>query len=112
MRLSQLTKENLHLLLQKIRDVHAEGSTQSKPVGDEVLNVFMKVRFNKVGDDAFLTPRETVREFVQFLSVLEENPEASWHDLLDVKPSTLAQMPANVAPEREAGLAGLANFSL
>lgn len=112
MRLSQLTKENLHLLLQKIRDVHAEGSTQSKPVGDEVLNVFMKVRFNKVGDDAFLTPRETVREFVQFLSVLEENPEASWHDLLDVKPSTKVQMPVSAAPEREAGLAGLANFSL
>lgn len=112
MRLSQLTRENLRLLLQKIRDVHSEGSARPDLIGEDLLDAFLKVRFSKVGDDAFLTPRETVREFVQLISVLEENPEVSWQDLPELQFAVDAPATDMSRFNKESDIAGLANFRI
>ncbi len=76
------------------------------------------VTSNRIGDAYFRTPRTTIKEFVNLLSVLEQNPTATWTDLLPninitpehnpdntldnpnlLKPTTLAHNPAhNPAP--------------
>ena len=36
----------------------------------------------KIGDAYFRTPRNTVKEFVNMLSVLEQNPGTDWQDVV------------------------------
>jgi hypothetical protein len=37
----------------------------------------------KIGDAYFRTPRNSVTAFVNLLAVLEQNPDASWQELLN-----------------------------
>lgn len=80
--LSQLTKEDLFVLLSNIRNVYALGDPAKHLVPDEALEAFMHHCSNRIGDAYFRTPRNTVTAFVSLLSVLEQNAGASWRDLL------------------------------
>lgn len=80
--LSQLTQEDLYVLLANIRNVYALGDPAQYLVPDEALEAFMHHCSERIGDAYFRTPRNTVTAFVSLLSVLEQNPQASWRDLL------------------------------
>jgi len=80
--LSQLTKEDLYVLLANIRNVYAFGEPARYLVPDEALEAFMQHCSTRIGDAYFRTPRNTVTAFVSLLSVLEQNADASWRELL------------------------------
>lgn len=80
--LSQLTKEDLYVLLANIRNVYAYGDASKYLVPDEALEAFMHHCSTRIGDAYFRTPRNTVTAFVSLLSVLEQNAQANWRDLL------------------------------
>lgn len=82
MRLSQLTQDDLLALLSKVRSVHAHGLNPPCAVSDADLTEFIKLRLSKIGHASFLTPRETVKDFIQILSVLEQNPGAKFDSVL------------------------------
>ena len=79
MRLANLTPEDMFVLLSNIRRV-MQGS--GCPIPDEALTAFMAHCSSRIGDAYFRTPRNTVREFVSLLSVLEQNPDTDWRVLL------------------------------
>jgi hypothetical protein len=81
-RLQSLTPEDLYVLLQNVRRVFAGGSDSRNPVPDEALHAFMDHCDKRIGEAYFRTPRNTVKAFVQMLSVIEQNPGTSWQDLL------------------------------
>ncbi|HEV7763533.1 MAG TPA: ATP-binding protein [Thermoanaerobaculia bacterium] len=80
--LSQLTKEDLYVLLANIRNVYALGDASKYLIPDDALEAFMHHCSTRIGDAYFRTPRNTVTAFVSLLSVLEQNAEAKWHELL------------------------------
>ena len=80
-RLQNLSPEDLYVLLDNIRRVFASGS-ERPPVPDEALRAFMEHCSRRIGDAYFRTPRNTVKAFVNLLSVLEQNPGADWRQLL------------------------------
>ena len=83
LRLASLTPEDLFVLLAKLRHVYASGVAERYLIPDEGLQAFMHHCSQKIGDAYFRTPRSTVTAFVNLLAVLEQNPEASWQQLLD-----------------------------
>lgn len=95
--LSQLTREDLYVLLANIRNVYASGDPAKHLVPDEALEAFMHHCSTRIGDAYFRTPRNTVTAFVSLLSVLEQNAQASWRDLLGA---------VNIAAERNPDLVG------
>ena len=78
-RLANLTPEDMFVLLTNIRRVMQGDDGQ---VPDEALTSFMTHCSTRIGDAYFRTPRNTVKEFVNMLSVLEQNPGADWRDLV------------------------------
>jgi hypothetical protein len=42
----------------------------------------MEVLFNKPGADEFLTPREVIRDFLNILNILRQNPNINFVSLL------------------------------
>lgn len=81
-RLQNLSPEDLHVLLEKLRNIFAGGDPAKYLVPDEALDAFMQHCSQKIGEAYFRTPRTTIKAFVQMLSVLEQNPTVNWHTLI------------------------------
>lgn len=82
MRLSNLTPEDFYILIGKIRHVFASGNPEAYLLPDEGLKVFMEHCSKRIGDAYFRTPRTTITAFVNLLSVLEQNRDVNWQDLI------------------------------
>jgi hypothetical protein len=82
-RLAPLTQEDLYVLLTKVRHVYASGDPAAYLVPDEALLAFMQHCSERVGDAYFRTPRATIKAFCDLLAVLEQNPNASWREILN-----------------------------
>ena len=83
LRLANLSPEDMFVLLTKLRHVFAAGDPDAYLVPDEALKAFMSHCASRVGDAYFRTPRTTIKEFVNLLAVLEQNPGVDWSDLID-----------------------------
>lgn len=81
--LASLTPEELFVLLKNLRHVFASGETKDYLVPDAALEAFLNHCSKKIGAAYFRTPRNTIKAFIDFLSVLEQNPEIQWSDLVD-----------------------------
>lgn len=81
-RLTSLSPEDFYVLLQKIRHVHAVGEQDKYLLQDQGIMSFMEHCAHRIGDAYFRTPRTTITSFINMLAVLEQNPGASWQDLL------------------------------
>jgi len=82
MRLASLLPEDLYVLLLNIRNVFAFGDPARFLVPDEAVRAFMQHCSERIGDAYFRTPRNSVKEFVHLLSVLEQNTNVAWPELL------------------------------
>ncbi|MGB3643427.1 MAG: ATP-binding protein [Mesorhizobium sp.] len=82
LRLQNLTPEDLLILLANIRAVFASGDAAKHLVPDDALSAFMEHCNRHVGEAYFRTPRNTIKAFVQFLAVLEQNPGTDWRELV------------------------------
>ena len=83
LRLSSLSKEELYVLLKNLRNVFACGITEDYLVPDEALVAYMNYCFNKIGDSYFRTPRNTIKGFLDLLSILEQYPSLKWDDVIE-----------------------------
>ena len=94
LRLSNLTKEELYLLLVNLRHVFAGGDREKYLLPDEALLAFLHHCADKIGESYFRTPRTTIKSFLDLLSILEQYPDYKWSDIIasvdvqrDVEPS-------------------------
>jgi hypothetical protein len=102
LRLSNLTKEELYLLLVNLRHVFAGGNEEKYLVPDVALLAFLHHCANKIGENYFRTPRTTIKSFLDLLSVLEQYPNYKWSDIIasvdvqqDVEPSQVKGILSN-----------------
>ena len=82
LRLSNLAPEDMYVLLGKLRHLFASGDPDQYLVPDDALTSFMTHCAKRVGDAYFRTPRTTIKEFVNLLAVLEQNPGVDWSTLI------------------------------
>lgn len=82
LRLANLSPEDIFVLLGKVRHVFAYGDSHNYLVPDEALKAFMAHCSKRIGDSYFRTPRNTIRAYVDMLSVLEQNSHLSWQELV------------------------------
>ena len=73
-RLQPLTHEELLVLIEKLADIHAGLFGYERSVTQEDLVRFLQVEYGRVGADTHLTPREVIRDFVEMLDILSQNP--------------------------------------
>ena len=82
-RLANLSPEDLYILLTKLRHVHAGGDADKHVLPDSALPAFLAHCNQRIGAAYFQTPRNTVRAFLDLLSVLEQHPELDWQSLIE-----------------------------
>jgi hypothetical protein len=82
LRLASLSPEDFYVLLTKLRHVQAAGDPAKYLIPDEAIKAYMEHCAQRVGDAYFRTPRNTIKGFLDFLAVLEQNPQLKWNDLI------------------------------
>lgn len=96
-RLQPLTHEELLVLIEKLMQIHAGYFGWTPTLTENDLVDFLKIEFGRVGADTHLTPREVIRDFIELLDILCQNPDANVAELLQsVGGDTLA--PASESP--------------
>ncbi len=92
--LQSLTAGECVVMLHNIRRVHAAYATPERPesafLPDEGIEAYLNDCNRRMGAASFQTPRETVRDFVGLLSVLEQNPGSDWRKMLGAITTTTA----------------------
>ena len=83
LRLANLAPEDMFVLLGNLRHVYAGGDPDNYLLPDEALTAFMSHCADRVGDAYFRTPRTTIKEFVNLLAVLDQNPDVDWSQLIE-----------------------------
>ena len=110
LRLSNLTKEELYLLLVNLRHVFAGGNEEKYLLPDEALLAFLHHCANKIGESYFRTPRTTIKSFLDLLSILEQYPDYKWTDIIesvdiqrDVEPSQVETILQTASAQNSSG---------
>lgn len=81
-RLQPLTYEELLVLIEKLMQIHAGYFGWTPTLAENDLVDFLKIEFGRVGTDTHLTPREVIRDFIELLDILCQNPDANVAELL------------------------------
>lgn len=81
-RLNPLTYEELLVLIEKLADIHAGYFEYERSLSEDDLISFLQIEFGRVGSDSHLTPREVIRDFIELLDIVYQNPGVSISTLL------------------------------
>ena len=82
-RLEPLTAEEMLVLCEKLTGMHAGLYGYSPSVTTEDLAGFIKIEYGRIGADQNITPREVIRDFIELLDLLYQNPGMSVGALLE-----------------------------
>lgn len=112
-RLQPLTYEELLVLIEKLMQIHAGYFGWTPTLTENDLVDFLKIEFGRVGAATHLTPREVIRDFIELLDILCQNPDANVAELLQsVGGDTLAPAAATGDTGTAGGDRNFAEFTI
>lgn len=82
-RLEPLTAEEMFVLCEKLAEMHAGLYAYERMVTTDDLVVFIKMEYGRIGADQNITPREVIRDFIELLDLLCQNPSMKLAELLE-----------------------------
>ena len=94
-RLKTLTPEEMYFLVQKLESIHALVYKYEPKLKSESLQYFIKTEFARVGAGQNITPREIIRDFIEILNIILQNPEKTLEGILDGENFEYAASSAN-----------------
>ncbi|MBQ7436193.1 MAG: ATP-binding protein [Oscillospiraceae bacterium] len=100
--LEPLTAEEMLVLCEKLAEMHAGLYGYSRSVTTEDLVSFIKIEYGRIGADQNITPREVIRDFIELLDLLYQNPKMNITELLASDEFSYAKSEA-VSDEADAG---------
>lgn len=101
-KLSPLTAEEMLVLIEKLAAIHAELFGYEPILRQSELVTFIRIEFARIGADENLTPREVIRDFIELLNLVRQNPGVDVAGLLGSERFDYAcPAPAGNAEEKE-----------
>ncbi|MDN5396778.1 MAG: ATP-binding protein, partial [Chryseobacterium sp.] len=73
-KLTPLDHNEIFVLLKKLKLIFDFNYKTELNISDEEIFAFMEEMFNKPGASEFLTPREVIRDFLNILNIIRQNP--------------------------------------
>ncbi|MFD0702441.1 ATP-binding protein [Slackia equolifaciens] len=92
-RLEPLTAEELFVLVEKLAAIHAGYFGYDQRLTGDDLAEFLRIELGRVGASTLITPREIIRDFIELLDILYQNPSVGVSELLKSDSFTFAQAP-------------------
>ena len=90
-RLQPLTNEEMLILIEKLADIHAGLYEYPQIVTQQDMIDFIEIEFGRIGADTHITPREVIRDFIEVLDIVYQNPGVKVRQLLGSDQFTYAR---------------------
>lgn len=81
--LEPLQPEEMLVLCEKLADMHGGLYGYTRKLSTTDLARFIKLEYGRIGADQHITPREVIRDFIELLDLLYQDPARTMDDLLD-----------------------------
>lgn len=82
-KLAPLTPEEMLVLTEKLANMHAGLYGYQRTISEDDLAKFIKIEYARIGADSKITPREVIRDFIELLDIVQQNPQTSVEKLLN-----------------------------
>ena len=93
-RLEPLTAEEMLVLCEKLADIHADLYGYPRTLTTQDIIPFIKLEYGRIGADQNITPREVIRDFIELLDILYQNPDMGIEELMQSEDFTFAKSEA------------------
>lgn len=103
-RLDRLTNEELFVLLQKLRAIHALHYKYETTITDSDLQQFMEIVMAQVGAAQMMTPREITRDLIAVMEMMRHNSRLTFSKIIrarDFVASRQRENPEELTPQTE-----------
>ncbi len=101
-----LTYEEMLVLTEKLADIHAGlFGYQRKVTQDDLVN-FIKLEFGRIGSGSHITPREVIRDLIELLDIIYQNPD------INVSEFIMSDSMPSATPEGESAEEEFAEFTI
>ncbi len=94
-KLFPLTYEEMLVLIEKLADIHSDLFEYEQTLSQNDMINFIKIEFSRIGADINITPREVIRDFIELLNIVYQNPKINIAQLLDSEAFTYAKSEVN-----------------
>ena len=81
-RLKTLEPTEMYVLIEKIEQIHGQVYTYEPKLTPDELAFFVKSEYARVGASQNITPREIIRDFIQVLNLILQNPQKNMKNIL------------------------------
>ncbi|MCD8222637.1 MAG: ATP-binding protein [Clostridiales bacterium] len=109
-KLAPLTNEEMLILVEKLADIHAQLFAYERRLTQDDLITFIRIEYSRVGANSHITPREIIRDFIELMDILFQNPQLDVTSLMSSEDFSYAKTPLE---EQEAdNLGEYAEFTL
>lgn len=98
--LVSLTKEEIFVLLTRLRNIFYSGNAENFILPDEGIKAFFEQVFSRMGAASHMNPRDIIKEFLGLLAVLDLDKSLNWTDLV-------SKVQVAINPVDETGLVNL-----
>lgn len=90
-KLEPLTYEETFVLIEKLAKIHADLYSYEMNLSEDEMIDFLKMEYNRVGSGISVTPREIIRDFIEILNILLQNPDKGIKDIIGDKSVKLSE---------------------
>ena len=84
-RLRRLSDNELYALVKRLSRLHAQQCGTEERLTDGEMKQFLETSLGRAGAEELMTPREIIRDFLSLLSILHENPDATFASVMKSK---------------------------
>jgi len=81
-RLLPLTHEEMYVLIEKLAVIHAELFSYEQIIKTDDMINFIKIEYGRVGASVNITPREIIRDFIELLNIIYQNPKKTVSEIM------------------------------
>lgn len=89
-KLQPLTNEELYVLIEKISSIHADLFGYTCNLSQQQMIDFIQMELGRMGATTNITPREIIRDFIEILNILYQNPEKTISQIIGDKSVVLS----------------------
>ncbi|NLN05621.1 MAG: ATP-binding protein [Clostridiaceae bacterium] len=81
-KLAPLEAEEIFVLLEKLASIHADLYGYESKITQKDIYAFWEIESGRIGAQIYMTPREIIRDFIELLNVLYQNPDKTVEEVL------------------------------
>ncbi len=81
-KLSPLNYEEMTVLTEKLSEIHSTLFEYESKLSQSDFIKFIEIEYSRIGAESNITPREVIRDFIELLNILYQNPKMTVSELM------------------------------